>query len=391
MFEDMLDDEHGESEDLFPFAEEKEELPPASVLRPPREMAALYGHERTEQQLAALINKGTLPHALVLTGQRGIGKATLAFRLARALLKSGGANAGQDSLFGESIPPSLNSFDMPVDDPVFRKVAAGGHPDLLTVERPVDDKKGAQKESLDIDSVRRIAPFLRMTSSAGGWRIVLIDDADTMTRAAQNAVLKILEEPPRQTLLLLICHRSGALIPTIRSRCRFVAMEPLSQETLYPLLQKHFPGELDRDLAFVALMAEGSLGQAIQIVEDGGLESLGTVLDVLRSFPQWPWPSLHHFSEGFSLARAGGGGEQGYRNFTRLMEWILQQMLYVKIGHRPLPPFLQGHGGLQAMLSHYSLEEWVKICENLKAHFETYAKANLDKRQAVLGAFALLQ
>ena len=374
MFEDLVDEEA------------LTEIPEPEGLPEPRSMPDFFGHETLEKQMLDLIQGGNIPHALVLAGPKGIGKATFAYRLARTLLKQGIPDPNQDSLFGEAETTTLETMQMNMDDPVFRKVMSGGHPDLLAVERPMDERKGQRKNTLDVESVRKIAPFLRMTSSEGGWRVVIIDDADTMNRNSQNAVLKVLEEPPKHTVLILVCHRPGALIPTIRSRSRFIPMANLPEDIVTTMLKKEYPGELEKDLNLVAVMAEGSIGRALQFMDEGGIETIHTLIDILKQWPKWNWPSIHRLAD--SLGRPGQ--DQAYKSFTRVFEWVAAAILFSAAKNTgPLPEPLD-HQSLQAIQNHYSLEEWGKICENLKDHFETFSRANLDKRQAVLGAFSLL-
>ena len=126
-----------------------------------------------------------------------------------------------------------------VPDSIFRRVASGGHPDLLTLERGFDEKRGKLREEIIVEDVRGVGNFLRLTPAEGGWRIVVVDAADDLNRNAANALLKILEEPPRQSLLLLICHAPGRLLPTIRSRCQVLAVRKLHDHEVLDLLQRY--------------------------------------------------------------------------------------------------------------------------------------------------------
>lgn len=375
MFEDLLDEEEEE------FIEAGDESLPE-----PRFNADFTGHKDIEPYILGLINNDNLPHALILGGPKGVGKSTFGYRLARGLLKKGIADPNQDSMFGDDTPATLDSLYVAPDDPVFRKVASGGHPDFLGLERPMDERKGQLKNSMDIDTVRKVAPFLRMTSSEGGWRVVIINDADTMTRSAQNAILKILEEPPAHTLLILICHRVGALIPTIRSRCRLVTFNPLDTKTVVELLRQQYPQEPAADLTSIAAMAEGSIGRAVDLMEEGGQDGLHNVLEVLDNWENWDWPQIHRLAE--SLGRPGQ--ERAYNTFSQVLVWTAETLLFAKARDEIALEAPLDHKALRNMLSHYSLEDWVKICENLKAHFEKFSHSHLDKRQAVLGAFSYI-
>src|SRR5215469_13580615 len=175
-------------EDVFDEAEERSGAAPA--VPAPRENAALLGHEAAEAALLGAYRSGRLPHAWLFSGPRGIGKATLAFRFARFVLAGG----GEGGLFAAA-PTTLA---MPPTHPVFRRVASGGHADLLVVERGLDSKRRKLRSEIVVDDTRAIAGFLRLTPAEGNWRVVIVDGADLMNRNAANALLKTLEEPPQK-------------------------------------------------------------------------------------------------------------------------------------------------------------------------------------------------
>lgn len=191
-------------------------MPPA-VLHP-RQQTDFLGHPGVEESILQSIRSGRLPHAWLITGPEGIGKATLAFRLARYLL------AGAPSGYGLNVPESNHAA---------RLIAAGAHPDLLVLERPYDEKKGRYFKNIPIEDVRGIAPFLHLTSSQGGWRVIIIDGADALNRfGGQQTLLKILEEPPEQSILILTAENPGMLLPTVHSRCRVLKLNALASDDL---------------------------------------------------------------------------------------------------------------------------------------------------------------
>jgi DNA polymerase III subunit delta' len=318
---------------------------------------------------------------MIFAGPSGIGKTSMAYRVARFLLKHGGEMSDQGGLFGDA-PEPLTTMDVSPNDPVFHRVASGGHPDLRTIERAADKKTAV----VDIDSVRKIAPFLRMRSSEGGWRVVIVDDADLMNKYAQNAILKILEEPPEKALLILIVSRLGAMIPTIRSRCRVFHFAPLADEIMKPLVRRAVPSLSDSDAALLSLLAGGSVGRALSLHEDGGINTLRIILGFLEEWPAWSWTKLHPWADNLSRA----GEEKSYAGFCALMEWVCASLTRAKaVGAGSLPEILKTEA-LERLMGHYSLEQWSDICEKMKEHFQNIEHSNLDKRQGVLGAFALL-
>ncbi len=352
-------------------------------LEAPRDSSFFVGHEKIQAELLSLINSSAIPHAMVFAGPQGIGKSTLAFRLARTLLKHGTPGTNQDSLFGEEVPAEITSFDVATDDPTFAKVSAGGHPDLLTIE-PAEGKK-----SLDVDTARKVAPFLRMTSADGGWRIVIVDEADTMNRNAQNALLKILEEPPTNVLLILVCHRLGAMIPTIRSRCRVVHFDPLDDAEFDALMLRQIGGALSpEDKQIVHFLSQGSVRQAQKMVDEGGVDMAHKVLDLLQTGPKFNMVDVHHLAD--MAGRAGK--EVNFDHIERVFNKVFVSLTFAKakeLGQGALPPPLQ-QNSFSNMLGHYSLEEMIEICDKLKQHFAQARFANLDKRHAVLSAFNMI-
>jgi DNA polymerase-3 subunit delta' len=380
MFDDFLDDPDDELIDV----EEGADVPAAAGLNVSRENASLQGHESVEKNLIDILNSGSVPHAMMFAGPEGIGKSLMAYRLARHVLKKGVGDDGQDSLFGGG-PEPVTSLQMDSADQIFRLVASGGHPDLMVIERPMDERKGEQKSSVDVDSARKVAPFLRMTASgANGWRVVIINDADTMNRNAQNAILKILEEPPPRALLILIVHRAGAMVPTIRSRCRLINFAPLPDDIVLDLMARHDPSLNKADAAALATMAEGRIGAAIRLLDDGGLEAVHAVLNLLTSWPGWDWVRIHQSAD--TLGRMGQ--EAAYTSFQDILLWTVQRLTFAKARGLDDAGAPLTAEPLRRMLAHYSLDEWLEICEKLRDHFSQIQIANLDRRQGVLGAFA---
>ncbi|MFK7840351.1 MAG: DNA polymerase III subunit delta' [Bdellovibrionales bacterium] len=353
----------------------------------PRQMEHLLGHENAQEELLNAFKCGRMPHGIILNGVRGIGKATLAYRFARFLLKNPPHNPNQNSMF-DIEPVNLDQSSLHIDraDPIFSRVASGGHPDLLTLERAYDATKNRTAESLAVAELRKVEPFLRMTSSNGGWRVVIIDDADTMNRNAQNALLKILEEPPKNTIIMLITHRLGALIPTIRSRTRLINIDIITNDVMNELLVKKGYSVDSNQLEIISAMANGSFGQACDLIEQGGLESFATITSILNDMPNIDWRLVHHHAD--QCARAGQ--DQLYKNMSHTLIWIYKTLVFAKARGHALKPYSLNEAPLSTILAKSSLAQLLKICENLTDHFEMTNRGNLDKKQAILGAFQII-
>ena len=189
--------------------------------------------------------------------------------------------------------------------PVFRRIAAGGHSDFLAVERSVDENTKKRRNEIVVGDVRAIASFLSMTPGEGDWRVVIIDAADEMNGNAANAVLKVLEEPPKQALILLVAHNPARLLPTMRSRCRLWCSSPCRTQPLEDLLTRYAPDVGADDLARLAALADGSIGQALVFAGNGGLEIYEAANELLAHLPKLDIRALHKLGDKLARDRSG--------------------------------------------------------------------------------------
>ena len=255
----------------------------------PRENHRLFGHEEAEQRFIQEFAAGKTHHAYLMTGPKGIGKATLAYRFARHILATGAVSAKAIeqtqgfSLFGdEPAPAAPISLDAGPEDAMFRRIAAGSHTDLLTLAPAYDKKKDAEKNQISVDDARKVPDFLSLTPAEGDWRVVIVDAVDQLNTNAANALLKILEEPPAQSILLLVCHEPAAILPTIKSRCRKFALAEPSRADFDKALLAVAPGIDPSEYGALHALSGGSPGQAITLAGQGGSKWFEQWLSVLQ-------------------------------------------------------------------------------------------------------------
>ena len=349
----------------------------------PRANPQLLGQEAAEAVLLRAVESTRLPHAWMLTGPRGVGKATLAYRFARYLLAGGGEGAGQGAgLFGDELPQT--GLGLPEDAPIFRRVAAGGEGDLLTLARGVNEKTQKPRSEIVVEDTRNAISFLRMTSGAGGYRVLIVDAVDDMGSSAANALLKVLEEPPEKAVLLLISHAPGGLLPTIRSRCRKLPLPGLPEETVVQLLDGFAPDLQPEDRLALARMSGGSIGQALTLSRSGGLELYQEMIALLASLPRLDIPKVYGFGD--RLAR-DATGESFRTGGALLCGWIAELVRSGGVG-RELPEVVGGEAELRRrLLAGGALAQWLALWENLSRLFGRAERANLDRRQVVVSAF----
>jgi DNA polymerase III subunit delta' len=346
----------------------------------PRENPALFGHAEAERELRRLAEAGRLPHAILLSGPRGVGKATLAFRLARFLL-AGPEDRPAEMFRGDE----ASGLAIDAESGVFRRVASGGHADLLTVERVYDPRRRRLRSDIIVEDTRAIAGFFRLTAAEEGWRVVIVDGAEEMNRNAANALLKILEEPPRRGLLLLVSHSPGLLLPTIRSRCRHFPLSALVRPLVLQLLAQHRPEIARLDAEALAGLAEGSIGRAVELADAGGLALYRSILGILAKVPRVEIGELYAFAD--KIARPDA--EEAYRASEELLSQFLARMALRAAG-RPFEPeeLIAGEGEVvQRLAACADAARWADLRDRIGRGFANTDQLNLDRKQTILSAF----
>ena len=276
----------------------------------PRHTTVLYGHADAEQAFLDAYRGGRLPHAWLLGGPRGIGKATLAYRMARFVL----AHPEQAA---EEVQ-SATSLALRPDDPALRRIAAQAHSDLLVLER-TEGESGKLRTQIAVDDVRRTVSFFGSTAGEGGWRVCIVDSADELNAAGANALLKILEEPPQRALLIVVSHAPGRLLPTIRSRCRRLALRPLSAEDVAWAVSAAVGRERSGgDLERAAAASDGSVARAIELLGGKALDVREQVATMLDALPAVDPRALHALGD--ALGRADEGAFTAFVDTVR--DWL---------------------------------------------------------------------
>ncbi len=328
----------------------------------PRSNPLLRGHEAAEALVAEALRGGRLHHAWLITGPPGIGKATFAFRFARRLL----AGAGEgDSLF------------LPASHPTFRRVSVGSHADLKTVERALNVKTKRMRTEIVVENARAIPHFMHLTPAEGGWRVVVVDGAEDLNRTAANALLKVLEEPPARAVLLLTCSAPGRLLPTIRSRCRTLALAPLGEAAMAEVLAAYLPDLDDDARGRLITLAEGSVGRALDLAGGGGVAMAVLVEKVLAAVPDLPVLRAHEVADKI------GRDEDAFSTFMDLLRAGIAAAVRDAARGRADPD-------QSRMLGTRPLDAWVDVWHALTRLQDETEGAHLDKRQALVAGFGLL-
>jgi DNA polymerase-3 subunit delta' len=330
----------------------------------PRETFDLVGRKAPEAELLDAYRAGRLPHAWLIGGPAGIGKATLAWRFARFILAHPDPSA--------SIVKAASDLSVSAEAPAVRQVLAQAHPDVVALRRLWNADRKAFYSDIRVEDVRRALQLFQKSAGAGGWRICIVDTIEDLNRAGANALLKMIEEPPDNALFLILAHRPGLALPTIRSRCRRLQLEPLSVEEVGRAVAGlgspwSEVAASERDAA--ARAANGSVREALKRVdpERGELERL--IEAALAELPQADGRAVHKLAD----AVAARGADDAFEDFTlALYDWLAGRA--------------EAGGGEGAARLAPLTELWDKARAATR-DAETY---NLDKRLHVLSLFAEL-
>jgi len=316
----------------------------------------LIGHDESLKQIINAFDSGRMPHAWLITGVEGIGKTTLAYHIAHHALSSGKNCVG----------------NIDINHPVAKLIYAEAHPDMLVVRRSPDHKTGEMRNVIVIEDALSVASFLHKTSSHGGWRIVIIDEAHHLNRSSMNALLKIIEEPPPSTLILITATTPGVLLPTLRSRCRLLPLLPLQENNLRLVLMRHQPDLDEATLKQLIDRSGGSVGFALKVLKSETLPLLGDVLDILNSRPHFDVVRLHKLADQISRK----ADQESFNTLTSLLIEHLRGIVY----NQALADLKLGQLGLK-------IELWDKARSDLSLAMTS----NLDRKLAFINVLTSLR
>lgn len=361
----------------------------------PRETPRLYGQEAAEAAFLTAYNSDRLHHAWMLTGPRGVGKATLAWRIARFLLAT--PPVAEDGLFGA--PPAPDTLDIAEDHPVWSRTRALSEPGLHLIRRgrPGRDDSDREKARKDgrraaeilVHEVRQLGRFINLSQAEGGRRVVIVDAADELRDSAANALLKMLEEPPARTVFLLVTHQPSRLLPTIRSRCRTLRLAPLGAGDMAAALAQTGT-DLPENAEGLATLAAGSVGAALRLVHLDGLALYGELVAILDSLPRLDRPRA------LALAEKAAQPKQGER-FELLLDLIDVVIARLSragaLGRPPAPEAVPGEAAMLARLSPdaAAARGWAEAAARITDRTRHGRAVNLDPAALVLDTVFKMQ
>ena len=343
----------------------------------PGEHNNLFGHDEAIQLFCDAFKSSRMHHAWLVSGPKGIGKASFALAMAGHIMRTG-------TLVSDNSSNEINEkeYSPLIDDAISSKIARGGHPNLLHLSRPFDHKVKKFKSTLSVDEIRRTIGFFGTSAGEPGWRVCIVDTADDMNSNAANALLKILEEPPKRTVFFILANSPGRLLATIRSRCRHLPLRPLDGKNLNLALDAAGvdTGQLDGDDTRILFrLSNGSVRKAILLLEEGGLDISRRFEAILKpNGSQNPdWLLAHKLADEFSRKNK----EDQYRLLLDIASEYVSQFLY------------RGAIKTNKPMAQSTLSNLARMCEVWEKNIASANLAdnyNLDRKQVILNLFGSL-
>ncbi len=336
----------------------------------PRETGVLYGHAAQESDILQAFNSSRLHHAWMLTGPKGVGKATLAWRAARFLLATPEDDGG---MFAAPAPDTL---DIPAENPVSRRMLQLAEPRNFLLRRGPNDKETALSQVISVDEVRKMKSFFALSAADGGRRTAIIDSLDEMNTAAANALLKLLEEPPANVTLFLIAHQPAKLLPTIRSRCRELRLTPLTPQDLADALTQAGGDIAPEDRTALAELSGGSVGEAFRLTNLDGLKLYTALTRLFSTLPRMDRPQALALAD---LAAARGAAETFDLLVTLIDLFLARMARHGATGQTP-PEAAPQEAQLLLRLSPNptAARAWADLAQTLSSRARRGKAVNLD-------------
>lgn len=351
----------------------------------PRETRVIYGQQRAEAAFLDSFNSGRLHHGWLITGPKGVGKATLAWHIARFLLATPMDQGG--GLFGA--PKKPGSLKIPDDHPVDHRIRALSEPGLFLLRRGPNDKADRLANEILVGEVRKLKNFFGLSAADGGRRVVIVDAADEMNVSASNALLKVLEEPPANTTLLLVCHQPSKLLPTIRSRCRELRLAPLAPDDMAAALQQAGVTGIPDPEALAELSA-GSVGEALRLLNLGGLDIYRDLVGLYATLPRLDRPRALALAE----AASARGAETRLDLLFGLNDLLMARL--ARTGATGAPPAREAVKGEAELLQRLSPtpqkgRAWAELAQEIGARSRHGRAVNLDPAALILDTVFKIQ
>ena len=352
----------------------------------PKMTEKLFGHQFAEQEFISCFKSNKLHHGWLITGEKGIGKATFAWQMAKFLLTQPIHSIKPNGLFGNSDENHNSDLDENLKKAMIARILAESEPRLVVVRKSFDEKRKTFRSSIRVDEVRQLKTFFSLSVSDGGGRVAIIDCAEDMNINAANALLKTLEEPPKDTIFLLVSHNPQSLLPTIKSRCRELRLNRLTESDLKSALKQINLTIPENDSKLYSLLGSGSVGNSIRLLEHDGAGLYRTLLSFLNQLPNINGFELEKLIGAFS----GNKNRSRLELFIELLNMVIARLSKAGImGYSSTDQILEEEKEIFTRLcpNQISAKKWAELAQTQSENLKHGLAVNLDPSSLILDTF----
>tara|TARA_B100000963_G_scaffold2595_1_gene2037 strand:+ start:730 stop:1869 length:1140 start_codon:yes stop_codon:yes gene_type:complete len=351
----------------------------------PKVTKNLFGHQTAEQEFINCFKSGKFHHGWLITGSKGIGKATFAWRVAKFLLTQPTDGQEKNSLFDNSENKQI-AVDAHLRNVITARILAESEPRLAIIRKSYDEKRKTFRSSIRVDEIRHLKSSFSLSVTDGGYRVAIVDCADDLNINAANALLKTLEEPPKNTVFLLICHNVHSLIPTIKSRCRELRLNSLADSDLVNALKQINLTIPEQDSEIYSLLGSGSVGNSIRLIQHDGASIYRILLSFLHQLPDLNGFELEKFIATFL-------GNKNKNRLELLIELLSVTVARISkagiVGRNSSYYFLTDEKEIFTKLCPdlNSAKKWAQLAQTQSERLKDGLAVNLDPGSMILDTF----
>ena len=349
----------------------------------PRYTKEFIGHNKEKKIFEDSYFNNSLQHCWLLEGSQGIGKATFAYCAARSILSLNKLHSEGLSLFNDLEDQkkiNILDFNYDLNNSIHNRISENTHSDLKIIEPLYDQKTTQIKEIIPVDRVRQIESFFSMTSGEGGWRIAIIDSLDNLNQHGSNALLKILEEPPKKCLIFLISSNKSNVLDTIRSRSRILKFSELNHVDTKLIIQKNIIVQNELELQKVNLLAEGSPGKAIMLYNNNGLNIYDALIDLFNKTNEIDIKNIDPLLRDITNKK----NMFGIKIISILITIYLNRAFRRSLKLIKLDISKTEKESQENFLQYFNIADIPSLWENISTHINLSLRYNLDKKQTLI-------
>ena len=347
----------------------------------------IIGHSSQKLSFLSSFASNRLPQCWLLAGDMGIGKASFAWLIAKFLLTTKYQPADLKNDLNES---NINSILEPRSGSILNRIISGSEQRVYIVRRGYNEKRKTFFKNISIEDVRKLQSYCSLSIADGGKRIIIIDTADDLNKSSSNALLKLLEEPPKNTIFLLISHQPNLLVPTIKSRCQKLSFSNLDQTDLGAVLTAIGCKIEPSDQVSLSILSKGSAGAACRLLNSNCINLYSDILNISSSLPNLNTNKILQLSQNY-FAKAKPGE---FEIFLEMMQHFFSRLCKTGAMQKPvLPSVTENEAKIMKNLcpNLKSAHLWSEAANITLAKLNKGYLLNIDIESLILDAFIYLE